>query len=159
MKKLFRKSMFGGFRKKDVEEYVNELEKELEKLRAERDEGLEMIRQQKQDREMIKKVLSDAEEQAEKIVRDAERSAEEKARCAKQELRNELNNRVIEFMTVKYHLAEFSQGIDELCDQLKGVSESVRLASEELTAKVDSLAEIPGDSESSEGNPEKKLSE
>lgn len=215
IKKLFRKSFFGGFNKKDVEEYIKSLEDELEKKQSEStgglsesdksliDESINEIKnlknereelenrikeltsrleekeqnvseqasdeenaklilkllsenkrmkqelqdredvdlQLEQEREAIKKVLSDAQEQAKTLVLNAEKAAEEKRKRADQELKNELENRVIDFITINYRLKDFTSGIDKICEQLQGVSLSLKTISQEVPAKVIDLVE------------------
>ena len=97
--------------------------------------------QLEQEREAIKKVLSDAQEQAKPLVLNAEKAAEEKRKRADQELKNELENRVIDFITINYRLKDFTSGIDKICEQLQGVSLSLKTISQEVPAKVIDLVE------------------
>lgn len=215
IKKLFRKSIFGGFNKKDVEEYIHSLEEELEKaksgtsreltdedreiidesineitklkneresltaqinelnrqleeqsqnspgtasdaenaellirllaenkhLKEEKQKNEELTGQQEKDREVIKQILSDAKEQAQMLLMNAERTAEDRRRRADAELKNELENRVLDFITINYHLMDFVKGIDTICERLRGVSDSLKKISEEVPAKVIDLVD------------------
>ena len=214
IRKLFRRNIFGGFNKKDVEEYVRSLEEELEKSKSEAAGGLteedrsiidESIREiqnlkterdsltaqigelnrkleeqqhspehasdaeiaellihllaenkqlkeekqktetlakeQEKDREAIKKILSDAKEQAQTLLVNAEQAAQERRRRADKELRNELENRVLDFITVNYRMTDFVKGIDTICDQLRSVSDSLKKVSEEVPARVIDLVD------------------
>lgn len=212
IKKLFRKSIFGGFNKKDVEEYIEKLEEELEKakektaaangltdedksiidesineitkLKNEKDsltsqinelnrkleeqsqnasgtatdaENPELIMrllaenkhlkeeiqknevftsQQEKDREVIKKVLGDAKEQARTLLVNAEKEAEERRRRAEEELKNELEDRVLDFVTNNYRMAEFVNEIDSICEQLRGISDSMKKLPKEVPTRV-----------------------
>lgn len=224
--KLFRKSFFGGFNKKDVEAYVKSLEDELEKVREEHvsaaEEGvdksliaesineikkLKMERedmknqithlrtqlknqtagkeiaaagsdadaylnlvqenatlknslhrfqssqqQYEDDKELIGRVLRDAKVKAELIVKEADAESERKLQDAEklievkkeqvyQELQKELERKVVDFITVKYRLADYISGIEAVREQLAGLSGSLQTISQEMPVQVADLIE------------------
>jgi len=209
VKKMFRRTMFGGFNKTDVEEYIQALEDELEKsrtakmslseqdksiidesieelvkLKNERDlletkveklekelkkresdisfgkdgsENAELLikllaenkklkdeikknelteNQQMKERDAIKKVLAEAKENARTLLLNSEKLAEEKRKRADELLKNELENKVIEFVTINYRVDDFVKEVNSISDQLKGISESLQKISTEVPAKV-----------------------
>lgn len=210
LKKMFRRSFFGGFNKKDVEEYVRSLEEELEKknsepvsslteedksvidesikeinrlkternlltaqiddlkrkleeksnrenpdaagtentellvrlleenkrLKEEKKKSREMYEEQDRDREVIKKVLTDVKAQAQTMLLNAEKAAQEKCRRADEELKNELQNRVIDFITVNYRMNDYVKEIEAICGHLQEVSASLKKLPQDVPAKV-----------------------
>lgn len=208
-KKIFRTSIFGGFKKKDVEAYVDMLEEEVQKMQNERDQGftdtdrkvieesieeirnlkdekerleshveklerqlkevseqrdvvyvpdLEMkekidglIRENEQlkedlarmnpeeDREMIRRILSDARRQAAEIVQKAENDANMRDELARQDLKTELENKIIDFIVENYRLENYTKEIDNICRQLKDVSNSLRNVHLDVPDRVENL--------------------
>lgn len=210
LKKMFRRSFFGGFKKKDVQEYIHTLEEKLEqkngetvsglteedksiidesikeinrlkterslltaqidelkrnlekkteneqlvvndkestellvrlleenkRLKDEKKKSQELYEEQDRDREVIKKVLSDVKTQAQAMLMNAEKVAQEKRRRADEELKNELQNRVIEFITTSYRINDFVKEIDSICGNLQDISESLKRIPQEVPAKV-----------------------
>lgn len=212
VKKMFRRTIFGGFNKTDVEEYIKVLEDELEKSKAGKlslsekdksiiDESIEEIQKLKneretlaikveeleekvkkkeseiakgkedsendellekllaenkqlkdriknielveaeqiKDRDAIKKVLAVAKENARTLLLNTEKIAKEKKKRAEEELKNELENKVIEFVTINYRLTDFVKEVDYISNELKEISESLQKISTELPDKVINL--------------------
>lgn len=206
---MFRRKIFGGFNKADVEEYIKALEDELEKSKEGRaslseqdksiiDESIEEIvklknerevlenkleelqnelkkkesetgfnntdsenaellvklftenkrlkeeiknnelteGQQKQDRDAIKQVLAEAKEKARILLLNTEKISEYRKKRAEEKLKDELENKVIEFVTINYRLAEFVKEVDNISEQLKQISQSLQNVSTEVPAKV-----------------------
>lgn len=216
-KKLFRKSFFGGFNKKDVEIYIKTLEEELEKnqfgekgltkeereiidesifeiknLKLEKEEmetyirkleeelkekkrnekiteemtfdsinneELEKLREENQylkeklnkineeenSREIIRRVLTDARLQAKEIIEKAEKQAETRKQKAREELRVQLENKVIDFLSLNYQLTDFSEKVDLICNQLKGVSSSIHQLHKEIPNNIEKILEKTDD--------------
>lgn len=223
--KLFRRKIFGGFNKADVEAYVKTLEDELEKVRetskastdgADKEiiaESLNEIRKLKleredminqmnllrvqlknqaanqsvpsssvdaetylkvveenaslkselqkvqddqqqyhDDKELIGRVLRDAKVKADLILKEADTEFERKIQDADrvievrreqvyQELQKELERKVIDFITVKYRLADYISGIESIREQLSSLSGSLQTISQEMPVQVVDLIE------------------
>ena len=77
-KKIFRTSIFGGFKKKDVEAYVDMLEEEVQKMQNERDQGFTDT-DRKVIEESIEEIrnLKDEKERLESHVEKLERQLKE----------------------------------------------------------------------------------
>lgn len=210
-KKLFRKTFFGGFNKKDVETYIKTLEHELQKnqfvekgltkedraiidesifeiksLKLEKEEmeiyirkleeelkekkqnekiteeitfnsinneemkklreenqylkqKLNNVNEEENSREIIRRVLTDARLQAEEIIEKAEKQAEVRKQKAREELRVLLENKVIDFLSLNYQLTDFSEKVDLICNQLKGVSSSIHQLHKEIPDNIEKI--------------------
>lgn len=225
--KLFRKSLFGGFNKSDVEAYVKTLEDELEKVReskaasadekdkemiaeslneisklkAEKEDMMNQInlleaqlknqaatkdetafesdaeeylklvqenavlkdelqkmqndqQQYQDDKDLIGRILRDAKAKAELMLKEADTECERKIQCTDRaieekkeqvynELEKELERRVVDFITVKYRLVDYINGIEAVREQLAGLVGSLQLISQGMpTSVLDLMEEI-----------------
>lgn len=117
--------------------------KEIQRLYEENRELKEQLQRagEEENRETIRKVLADVRIQAQEIIDKAEKEAEERRENAKKELRIQLENKVIDFLTVNYHLADFTNGIDSICGQLQAVSRALQDLHREIPDNVEELLE------------------
>lgn len=144
----FRKCMFGGYNREDVEACVKSMADEIDSLK-------ERIDAMEHDREMTVRVLKDAYYNAEAMISSAEKTAEETLQSAGKEaeerrseglrrLQEELGQKALEFVTVKYRIADYVKQIDEVQGSLVSLSEQLRQVLQEMPAKV---RDIIGESE------------
>lgn len=144
----FRKCMFGGYNKEDVETYVKSVSDEIGSLK-------ERIDAMEHDREMTVRVLKDAYYNAEAMISSAEKAAEETLQSADKEaeerrsrslqrLQEEMGQKALEFVTVKYRIADYVKQIDEVQGSLASLSGQLRQVLQEMPAKV---RDIIGESE------------
>ena len=121
---------------KESTELLVRLLEENKRLKEEKKKSRELYEEQDKDREVIKKVLSDVKAQAQAMLINAENAAQEKRRRADEELKNELQNRVIDFITTSYRINDFIKEIDSICGNLQDISESLKKIPQEVPAKV-----------------------
>lgn len=144
----FRKCMFGGYNKEDVETYVKSVSDEIGSLK-------ERIDAMEHDREMTVRVLKDAyynaeamissaEKTAKGIVQKADKEAEERRSRSLQRLQEEMGQKALEFVTVKYRISDYVKQIDEVRGSLESLSGQLRQVLQEMPAKV---RDIIGESE------------
>lgn len=133
---LFRKCLFGGYNKEDVEAYVKKMN--------------EAAQSSERDREMTVRVLKDAYYNAESMIHDASKKAEEilenahkEARENREEslrrLQEELGQKALDFVTVKYRISDYIQQVESIQGSLGTLAEELKQVSEEIPAKVQDM--------------------
>lgn len=128
----------------DVDAYLKlvqenaELKNDIQKIKNEQ-------QQYSDDKELIGRVLRDAKVKADLILKEADTECERKMQDADrmievkkdqvyQDLQKELENRVVDFITVKYRLSDYINGIEVIREQLSGLAGSLQAISQEMPA-------------------------
>ena len=78
---------------------------------------------------------------AKEIVEKAEKQVEYRKEKAREELRIQLENKVIEFLSMNYQLTDFSQKINLICGQLQGVSNAIQDLHKQIPDNVEAILE------------------
>lgn len=86
-------------------------------------------------------IVKEADAESERKLQDAEKLIEVKKEQVYQELQKELERKVVDFITVKYRLADYISGIEAVREQLAGLSGSLQTISQEMPVQVADLIE------------------
>lgn len=91
--------------------------------------------------EDARKVVKSAESRVSRQIEDVNKELEEKRRVAYDYLRKELEEQMINFITVKYKIADYVKSINSMEGDLKKVAHSLQTLYGEMPARVNNILE------------------
>ena len=150
-KTLFRATLFGGYNKEDVHEYIQTLENEIEAVK---------VLNQKEKNELQRQLDESREQQAEESEELPRLKEElEHSRIRLREKEEDLNVKLEELQKVREKSAGFEEELQKSREESAGLQEALQKSREELEEVRQELADRPeagthGEDLHTEGTPE-----